>query len=82
MSIEDLINNIQTHDYANASPIVSSILADKMNSALDAERIKVASSMFGEEPDEDEDDDFDEDDIVDDDLDGEEWDDNYDEDEE
>ena len=80
MSIEDLINNIQTHDYANASPIVSSILADKMNSALDAERIKVASSMFGEEPDED--DDFDEDDIVDADLDGEEWDDNYDEDEE
>ena len=78
MSIEDLINNIQTHDYANASPIVSSILADKMNSALDAERIKVASSMFGEEPD---DDDFDEDDIVDDDLDGEEWDDDYDEDE-
>jgi hypothetical protein len=82
MSIEDLINNIQTHDYANASPIVSSILADKMNSALDAERIKVASSMFGEEPDEDEDDDFDEDDIVDADLDGEEWDDDYDEDEE
>lgn len=80
MSIEDLINNIQTHDYANASPIVSSILADKMNSALDAERIKVASSMFGEEPDED--DDFDEDDIVDADLDGEEWDDDYDEDEE
>ena len=80
MSIEDLINNIQTHDYANANPIVSSILADKMNSALDAERIKVASTMFGEEPDED--DDFDEDDIVDDDLDGEEWDDDYDEDEE
>ena len=79
MNIEDLINNIQTHDYANANPIVSSILADKMNSALDAERIKVASSMFGEEPD---DDDFDEDDIVDDDLDGEEWDDYYDEDEE
>lgn len=79
MNIEDLINNIQTHDYANASPIVSSILADKMNSALDAERIKVASSMFGEEPD---DDDFDEDDIVDADLDGEEWDDDYDEDEE
>jgi hypothetical protein len=80
MNIEDLINNIQTHDYANANPIVSSILADKMNSALDAERIKVASSMFGEEPDDD--DDFDEDDIVDADLDGEEWDDNYDEDEE
>ena len=80
MNIEDLINNIQTHDYANANPIVSSILADKMNSALDAERIKVASSMFGEEPDED--DDFDEDDIVDADLDGEEWDDDYDEDEE
>jgi hypothetical protein len=80
MNIEDLINNIQTHDYANANPIVSSILADKMNSALDAERIKVASTMFGEEPDED--DDFDEDDIVDDDLDGEEWDDDYDEDEE
>ena len=80
MNIEDLINNIQTHDYANANPIVSSILADKMNSALDAERIKVASSMFGEEPDDD--DDFDEDDIVDDDLDGEEWDDDYDEDEE
>ena len=80
MNIEDLINNIQTHDYANANPIVSSILADKMNSALDAERIKVASSMFGEEPDAD--DDFDEDDIVDADLDGEEWDDDYDEDEE
>jgi hypothetical protein len=80
MNIEDLINNIQTHDYANANPIVSSILADKMNSALDAERIKVASSMFGEEPDDD--DDFDEDDIVDADLDGEEWDDDYDEDEE
>ena len=80
MNIEDLINNIQTHDYANANPIVSSILADKMNSALDAERIKVASSMFGEEPDDDYD--FDEDDIVDADLDGEEWDDDYDEDEE
>ena len=77
MSIEDLINNIQTHDYANASPIVSSILADKMNSALDAERIKVASTMFGEEPDED--DDFDDDDISDLDLEGEEWDDDHDE---
>ena len=77
MSIEDLINNIQTHDYANASPIVSSILADKMNSALDAERIKVASAMFGEEPDED--DDFDDDDISDLDLEGEEWDDDHDE---
>ena len=80
MNIEDLINNIQTHDYANASPIVSSILADKMNSTLDAERIKVASAMFGEEPDED--DDFDDDDISDLDLEGEEWDDDYDEDEE
>ena len=82
MSIEDLINDIQAQQYATANPIVASILADKMTGALDAEKIKVAAQMFGEEPDEDEDDDFDEDDIVDADLDGEEWDDDHDEDEE
>lgn len=57
--IEELINSIHNQDFAQAQPMFTDILNQKMSDALDAERANVGSSMF--EQDED-DEDFDDDD--------------------
>ena len=70
MSIEDLINNVVDQDFAKAGPTFQELMQDRMNDALEQEKISVAGSIFnGEEPEEEEmeaeDDDIDVEDITD-----------------
>ena len=70
MSIEDLINNVVDQDFAKAGPTFQELMQDRMNDALEQEKISVAGSIFnGEEPEEvemeAEDDDIDVEDITD-----------------
>jgi len=69
--IETLINHISGENYSQANAIFNDLIADRLNSALDQERISVASQMFGNSDDEeqlemdfdeDEEEDIDEDD--------------------
>ena len=53
MSIEDLINNAVDQDFAKAGPTFQELMQDRMNDALEQEKISVAGSIFnGEEPEE------------------------------
>ena len=45
MSVETLINNLKDGDNVAANKAFSSIMGEKLRSALNAEKIKVASSM-------------------------------------
>lgn len=69
MSIEDLINNVVDQDFAKAGPTFQELMQDRMNDALEQEKISVAGSIFnGEEPEEEvemEADDIDVEDITD-----------------
>lgn len=49
MSIEDLINNVKSGDVQSSNNSFNSIMANKINAALDTERRQVASKMYGEE---------------------------------
>ena len=51
MSIENLINNVKSGDVQSSNNSFNSIMADKINSALDTERKQVASKMYGVEED-------------------------------
>jgi len=73
MSIEDLINNVVDQDFAKAGPTFQELMQDRMNDALEQEKISVAGSIFnGEEPEEvemeAEDDEIDVEDITDDEI--------------
>ena len=46
MSIEDLIDNITTQDFAKAGPLFSDIIGDKLNTALEQEKIRLADVTF------------------------------------
>jgi hypothetical protein len=73
MSIEDLINNVVDQDFAKAGPTFQELMQDRMNDALEQEKIAVAGQIFnGEEPEEEEEvemeaetDDIDVDDVTD-----------------
>ena len=55
MSVETLINNLKDGDNVAANKAFSSVMGEKLRSALNAEKIKVASSMgkpVVEEPEE------------------------------
>jgi hypothetical protein len=55
MSIEDLINNVVDQDFAKAGPTCQELMQDRMNDALEQEKIAVAGQIFnGEEPEEEE----------------------------
>lgn len=45
MSIENLIDNVKDGDNVSAAKQFNSIMADKLSAALDAEKIKIASSL-------------------------------------
>ena len=45
MSVETLINNLKDGDNVAANKAFSSVMGEKLRSALNAEKIKVASSM-------------------------------------
>lgn len=73
MSIEDLINNVIDQDFAKAGPTFQELMQDRMNDALEQEKISVAGSIFnGEEPEEEvemeAEDDIDVEDITDDEI--------------
>lgn len=55
MSIKGLINNVKSGDVQSSNNSFNSIMADKINTALDAERQNVASKMYGVEEEEEED---------------------------
>lgn len=49
--IGDWIDAVTSKDYATADPIFKELMSDRMNDALDAEKIKVAGEIYnGEEP--------------------------------
>lgn len=65
--IEDMIDAIGTKNMVSASDLFQELIQDKMQTALDQEKIAVADSVFNDQPDDDHDDDqtemdFDEDD--------------------
>lgn len=47
MSIEDLINNVKVGDAAKSNNTFNSLMADKMNAALDAKKQEIAQTMYG-----------------------------------
>lgn len=84
MSLEDLIDNIGTQNFAKANGVFDDLMKSKMADALDAEQVRLANAIYndedlnGEEWD-DEDDESDEDES---DEDEDDDDDEYDEDDE
>jgi hypothetical protein len=72
MSVEELINHITDQNFSKAEITLNDLMSDKMNSALEQEKIAVANQIYnGVDPDEEEDldDDFeDEDEDLDDDF--------------
>ncbi len=47
--IGDWIDAVATKDYAAADPIFKELMSDRMNDALDAEKIKVAGEIYNDE---------------------------------
>jgi hypothetical protein len=48
MTINDFINAVGEKEFNRAESIFSSVLGDKVNTALDAEKVAVASDIFNE----------------------------------
>lgn len=57
--IGDFIDQIAVKNYNRAQEMFSDLIGDKMNSALEAEKISVAQSIYNEIDDDDEEDDED-----------------------
>ena len=69
MSLEDLIDNIGTQNFAKANGVFDDLMKSKMADALDAEQVRLANAIYNDEDldgeewdDEDESDEDDEDD--------------------
>lgn len=53
--IEDLLNAIETQDYTSAESQFNDLIGDRLQSALDQAKVRVAASIYGgEESDEEE----------------------------
>lgn len=50
--IENFIDAVMNQDFTNAGPMFNDLLGDKLNDALEQEKIAVASSIFNEVEDE------------------------------
>jgi len=46
--IEDLINNVVDQDFSKAGPMFSDILQDKVNDALEQEKINIAANVYND----------------------------------
>jgi hypothetical protein len=56
MSVEELINHITDQNYSKAEITLNDLMSDKMNDALEQEKIAVANQIYnGVDPDEEED---------------------------
>ncbi|HJO28747.1 MAG TPA: hypothetical protein QF708_05035 [Candidatus Poseidoniia archaeon] len=49
MSIDELISNVKKGDAQSSNNSFNSIMADKINSALDSKKQDVAQKLYGEE---------------------------------
>ena len=58
ISVEDLINNVADQDFSKAGPTFAEIMQDKIDAALEQEKMAVARDVFGNEILDDEDDDI------------------------
>jgi len=47
MNVNDLIDSIKKGDVANSNNRFNSVMADKMNAALDVHKQEIAGSVFG-----------------------------------
>ena len=55
VNIEDIINNVANQDFSKAQPTSAELMKQKVNNALEQEKIAIAGQIFnGEEPDEEE----------------------------
>lgn len=50
--IENFIDAVMNQDFSNAGPMFNDLLGDKLNDALEQEKIAVADSIFNEVEDE------------------------------
>ena len=55
MSLEDLIDNIGTQNFAKANGVFDDLMKSKMSDALDAEQIRLANTVFNGGPEDDDD---------------------------
>lgn len=44
--IEDLINNVVDQDFSKAGPMFTDIIQDKVNNALEQEKINIAAQVY------------------------------------
>ena len=55
VNIEDIINNVANQDFSKAQPTFAELMKQKVNNALEQEKISIAGQIFNdEEPDEEE----------------------------
>lgn len=67
-NIEDLVNAISQQNFNRAKDHFDSILGDKMNDAIEAEKISVADSIFNDAPEEQLELDLDDEDVLEDEV--------------
>ena len=56
MSIEDMLNHIEDNELTKANSVLNDLLADRINTAMDQEKVAIANTVFNgteEIPDED-----------------------------
>jgi hypothetical protein len=53
-SIEDMINNISNQEYTKAETQFADIMQDKINDALEQEKVAIAQAMWSPEEEEEE----------------------------
>ena len=49
MSLEDLIDNIETQNFAKANGVFDDLMKSKMADALDAEQVRLANAIYNDE---------------------------------
>ena len=49
VNIEDIINNVANQDFSKAQPTFAELMKQKVNDALDQEKIAVANQIFNSE---------------------------------
>ena len=49
MSLEDLIDNIGTQNFAKANGVFDDLMKSKMGDALDAEQVRLANAIYNDE---------------------------------
>lgn len=61
--VQDLIQSALDQDYNKANEVFGDLMGSKISDALDQEKIKIASRIYGDEDTEDDDFEFDDEDL-------------------